>query len=160
MKNQTFEKTCTYLEMKYPSLFIGKEIVAHEMYIEVDTLNSRITSKIGLPPYIKLGDVPNSKFVVTLYDLAYYLSADTVGHLSEDQRREFIYKYLIKKYPRISISKKDFSKELDGICENTMGTYIKKKVVPKPKRQEAMNSKMRFHSDEIADFYSVVIQTM
>ncbi len=160
MKSKTFENTYLYLRMKYSNFFVNKEIVAHELDVELATINARIAQNMQVPPYIKIGDSHNSKFVVTLVDLAYYMTECTGSLLSEMERREYIYQYFTNKYPRMLLSKQDFAKELD-VCANTMGTYIQKKYVCKIRRQgTARNSKITININDISDFFSRVIQTM
>ena len=157
---KTFENTYEYLKNTYHYFFVGKYIVANEMDIEVSTVNARIASKIGIPPFIKIGNESNGKFFVTLIDLAYFLSEDNVNSLSCEERREYIYQYFIKKYQKISINKKHFAEELT-VCENTMSTYIKRNYVPQPKRYgTSKNTKITFNVNDLADHFSVVNQTM
>ncbi|WP_415406921.1 hypothetical protein ACLHDG_14335 [Sulfurovum sp. CS9] len=160
MQSKTFENTYLYLRMKYNTFFVNKDIVAHEMDVEIATINARVASKMSMPPYIKIGDSNNSKLVVTLVDLAYYISEGTGSILSETERREYIYQYFTNKYPRLLLSKRDFANEL-GVCDNTLGTYIQKKYICKTRRQgTSSNAKIIFNSNDISDFFSRVIQTM
>jgi len=146
--------------MKYNTFFVNKDIVAHEIDVETVTINARVAKNMNLPPYIKIGNSNNSKLVVTLVDLAYYMAEDTNSILTEFERREYIYQYFTNKYPRMLLSKQDFAKELD-VCENTMGTYIQKKYVCKIRRQgTARNSKITININDISDFFSSVVQTM
>jgi len=160
MKSQTFENTYLYLRIKYPNFFVNKEIVAHEIEVEVTTINARIGKNINMIPYIKIGNSKNARVGVTLVDLAYYMSEDTNSILTEAERREYIYQYFTNKYPRLLLSKREFANEL-GVCDNTMGTYIKNNYLCKIRRQgTAPNAKIMFHFDDIADYFSKVIQTM
>ena len=160
MQSKTFESTYLYLRLKYSNFFVNKEIIAHEIEVEVPTINARIGSNINMPPYIKIGNSKNSKVVVTLVDLAFYMAEDTISILPETERREYIYQYFKNKYPRLILSKKNFANELD-VCNNTLGSYINKKYICKERRQgSSKNAKIMFNFNDIADFFSKVIQTM
>ncbi len=160
MKSQTFENTYLYLKMKYNTFFVNKDVVAHEINVETATINARVASKMNMSPYIKIGNSNNSKLVITLVDLAYYMAEDTNSILTEAERREYIYQYFTNKYPRLLLSKREFANEL-GVCDNTIGTYIKNNYLCKIRRQgTAPNAKIMFHFDDIADYFSKVIQTM
>lgn len=160
MHTKSSKEIYTYLEKKYNSMVIGKAFVAHEMDIELSTLDLRISSNMQLPPYIKIGNKSNSKVVTNLHDLAYYLASDTVGSLSSKERELYIYEYLTKKYPRILIGKKSFSSEL-RVSNNTLGEYMKKGYTPRFKKHgTAHNSKITFNLADVSKWASTVTKTM
>ena len=147
-------------EKKYNSLVVGRDIVARELDIEISTLDARMKKGIGLPPFIKISDKPNGRVFTTLHDLSYFISSDTQGILSVEDRSKYLFEYLNRKYNKLIIGKKEFSSEL-RVSLDTLGIYMKNNsVCSYSKHTKSIKSKVSFNLIDIIDHFSNVIQTI
>lgn len=79
---------------------------------------------------------------------------------NEDIHKERLYQYLLKKFGRSVISKKELSLEMD-ISESTVDLYISKGTgIPNYKKLgNAKNAKVIFNLLDVADFLNSTIKT-
>ncbi len=160
MQTKTLEQLSTYLEQKENMFLIDNKVVAHELDIGCNALETRRMKNMDLPPYIRLGKKSNSKIVTTIFDLAYYLATDTVGVLTIEDRQKYIYAYLNNKYPRITLSKQEFANEL-GVNLDTLKRYMENGSVGRFKKHGiSKNAKVTFNTVDLSTFLSVTVQTM
>lgn len=160
MHTTTSKQISDHLLRKYQCLYLKKHIVSYEMGIEESTLNLRISKGIGLPPYLKIGNQKNSKVLFNIHDLAYFLASDTNSHLTIEARRKYIYDFLLTKFSRMTIGRKEFS-SLIGVDKSTIGEYMKKNIFSNySKHGKSKNARVSFCIIDIANDLSNVIETM
>ncbi len=71
-----YELIYTYLKEKYMRATIGKKELASELGVALGTIDLYMSRGMGVPPYKKLGDKPNSRVVFSIVDVAQFLSSD------------------------------------------------------------------------------------
>lgn len=78
----------------------------------------------------------------------------------DDIHKERLYQYLIKKFGRTTINKKELAKEM-GISNSTVDLYISKKtgIPPYKKLGTAKNAKVIFNLVDVANFMTDTIKT-
>jgi len=83
MQNQTtnYEVLLNYLQSKYKRITIGKKELSHELGISLSTLDLYMKKGMGIPPYKKLGNKPNSRVIFDIIDVAEFLSSNKIETL-------------------------------------------------------------------------------
>lgn len=160
MKTLAFEEEYIYLKRKYNRLMLTTEDTAHEIGIEKPTLEFRVSCGKNLPPYLKLKDSPSSKNHYNIFDVAYFLNTDSKGTLPIADREKYIKDYIITKYSRLTLCRKELAYELN-ISVNSLGWHIKNNISLKYKRNGVSKSApVTFTAIDISKFLSVVVETI
>lgn len=63
-----------FLKKEYKRATISKRELANELNVSMSTIDLYISKNIGIPPYKKLGNKPNSKVVFNIIDVAEFLA--------------------------------------------------------------------------------------